>query len=524
LAAAGGKMEKITDRKKIRALVEKRRLEEEKKHGKGNGGDDEPPELSLKFVKDCLRWNQAGDGELYKAIHRDEFLFDRSAGTWLRWAGHHWEIDKHAKAYAGVGEVALEYERKAYEIRRGLSELSKEERKWQEKLAEKLDKRAEQLRTKARVETTIFFAHTSEDGLSITGSEMDSEPYLLPFKNGVIELQSGEFRDGRRSDRLLKAVPHDFQGYDANAPVFEDTLAKVFLHDEEIIEFFQRLCGSTLVAGNPDQKFTVCWGKNGANGKNVIFDILCNVLGPLARPIPAGTLLQASYNSSSSSPAPDLMMLKGLRVAIASENDEFARIAQGRIKELTGNEFVVARRAYDKEMSTFSATHTIFLLTNDPPRADGADTAFWRRVILLEFPARFVEHPTAENEFKKEKDDVIKSKLISEAPGILAWLVEGCLKWKKFGLAIPAKVQNAANQYQANEDLLGQWIDERCYTGADHWAWANDLHDDFSVWWSDNIGSNPPKPQKFGRWMRKRFEFKKPCKIKYIGIGLRYPD
>ncbi|MGD9217463.1 MAG: DNA primase, partial [Desulfobacteraceae bacterium] len=180
------------------------------------------------------------------------------------------------------------------------------------------------------------------------------------------------------------------------------------------------------------------------------------------------------------------------------------------------------RGAYDKEMSVFRATHTIFVLTNDPPRADGADTAFWRRVILLEFPAKFVEHPTSDNEFKVDLD--LKSKLIAEAPDILAWLVEGCLKWKKYGLAIPAKVQNAANQYQVNEDLLGQWIAERCYTGDDHWAWANDLHDDFSNWWSDNIGSNPWKPQRFGRLMRKRFEFKKPSKIKYLGIGLRYAD
>lgn len=509
-------MKKITDLNEIKAMVEKRSLEMEEIHGRGEVRERELP---FSFVQSCLRWNQAGDGELYKALFVDKFAFDRSSGAWLMWSGHHWVVDKKGGAYAAVGEVACEYEKKAEEIRRGLGELTKDERRWQEKLIGKLEKRAEQLRTKTRVDSTIFFAHTSQDSLSITGKEIDSAPNLMAFRNGVIDLETGRFRPGHQKDYLLKAVPHDFLGIETPAPEFKKAVDQIFLSDEETIDFFQRLCGSALIGGNPDQRITFCWGKSGSNGKNLLFDTICEVLGPLARPIPAGTLLQASYNSSSSAPTPDLMMLKGLRLAVASENDEFARIAQGRAKELTGNEFVIARGAYDKEMSVFSATHTIFLLTNDPPRADGADAAFWRRVILLEFPARFVDHPTAENEFKI--DPGLKSKLKLEAAGILGWLVEGCLKWRVHGLAIPAKIQEAANQYRANEDFVGQWIDEHCILGDGHWAWAKDLYDNFSQWWSTAITSNPPKVQKFGRLMRKRFKYEKPSKIRYIGISLR---
>lgn len=41
-------------------------------------------------------------------------------------------------------------------------------------------------------------------------------------------------------------------------------------------------------------------------------------------------------------------------------------------------------------------------------------------------------------------------------------MIDGCLDWQAEGLIRPKSVQNATSQYFANQDLLSQWIEERC--------------------------------------------------------------
>ena len=58
-------------------------------------------------------------------------------------------------------------------------------------------------------------------------------------------------------------------------------------------------------------------------------------------------------------------------------------------------------------------------------------------------------------------------KLKDEWPGILAWMVQGCLDWNREGLTEPAAVMEATQEYREQEDLLAafQGITQRT---ADH--------------------------------------------------------
>ena len=42
-----------------------------------------------------------------------------------------------------------------------------------------------------------------------------------------------------------------------------------------------------------------------------------------------------------------------------------------------------------------------------------------------------------------------------EYPGILAWLVKGCLEWQKAGPGVPNEVKEATGQYREEMDLGG---------------------------------------------------------------------
>jgi phage/plasmid-associated DNA primase len=63
---------------------------------------------------------------------------------------------------------------------------------------------------------------------------------------------------------------------------------------------------------------------------------------------------------------------------------------------------------------------------------------------------------------ESERDTTIPDRLREEYGGILAWALEGCLKWQRDGLSPPESVRVATAAYLAGEDMIGAWIEECC--------------------------------------------------------------
>ena len=107
-------------------------------------------------------------------------------------------------------------------------------------------------------------------------------------------------------------------------------------------------------------------------------------------------------------------------------------------------------------------------------------------------------------------DKGLKNRLLQELPGIMAWLVRGCLEWQRVGLAPPAKVIDATSAYRRDEDLLADYIDECCELqkegGEELRDTATNLYDGFCEWFKLNISAKKTISQKaFGKMMMEKF-------------------
>ncbi len=157
----------------------------------------------------------------------------------------------------------------------------------------------------------------------------------------------------------------------------------------------------------------------------------------------------------------DVAMLATARFISVVETEHGRHLAEGLVKQATGSDRMTARFLH-REWFEFTPRFKIWLATNHKPLIRGSDYAIWRRIRLLPFAVRFVDAEKIEVG-QRVKDPDLKDKLAGELPGILAWMVRGCLAWQREGLHAPVVVEEATQGYREGQDNVSVFIDERCF-------------------------------------------------------------
>jgi putative DNA primase/helicase len=100
------------------------------------------------------------------------------------------------------------------------------------------------------------------------------------------------------------------------------------------------------------------------------------------------------------------------------------------------------------------------MLANCKPEIQGQDEGIWSRIRVIPFEIFF----PPEKRIKGLSDLLVAE----EGPGILRWLVDGCLEWQRIGLAEPAKVLEATHSYRTEQDVIRDFVDQCCESFLDH--------------------------------------------------------
>ena len=95
----------------------------------------------------------------------------------------------------------------------------------------------------------------------------------------------------------------------------------------------------------------------------------------------------------------------------------------------------------------------LFIATNHRPELNGADLAIWRRIHQIPFLNVVSDD---------ERDNNLPAKLLAEAQGILAWIIQGAVTWYGQGLKPPTAVREATDEYRREMDVVGTFLEEKC--------------------------------------------------------------
>ncbi|NBB69097.1 MAG: hypothetical protein GVY33_02050 [Alphaproteobacteria bacterium] len=387
--------------------------------------------------------------EIFVRLHGDGLRFDHHAGRWFAWTGSRWRRDDTGATFQAVRHVA-----------RVVAEQ-----------APTPDGAAKYLRA-GSISGAERIAQ-ADQRVAVTSEAWDGDPFLLGAPGAVVDLRSGQAREPDPGDGITKqaaVAPAATQ----NCPLWLNFLADTTGDDDELIAFLQRVCGYALTGSVREHALFFVYGPGG-NGKSVFLNTVSHIMGDYAT-----TSAMDTFAASRGDRHPaDLAMLKGARLVSVSETEEGQAWAESRIKQLTGGDPITARHMR-QDFFTFQPQFKLLIVGNHKPILRNVDEAARRRFRLIPFEKK----PT-------NPDRELEDKLRDEWPGILRWMIDGALAWRRDGLEPPEAVRRATQEYFEAQDTFGAWLEERCTVGPQEFEAVAKLFAD----WSDYAKRSGEPPQ-----------------------------
>jgi P4 family phage/plasmid primase-like protien len=359
---------------------------------------------------------------------------------WLRWNKQHWQYDEQKQMEMDV---------------HNLCEIAAKE-------CGSLAK-AERIRSRKNIEAVV---RLSQPYLSMSLDELDKDPMLLGTPNGVIDLRIGVLREARREDYITKltTVAPDSK---AKPKRWLRFMQEITLDEKELQDYLQVVAGYCLTGDISEHALFFLYG-TGGNGKSVFVNILLGILGDYATVAAMDVFTATPYPQHSTS----IARLRGARMVAATETEEGSRWAEAKLKAMTGGEPITARFMRENDF-TFLPQFKPVISGNHKPTLRSADEAMRRSMHLVPFNLNLP---------KEKRDKQLAKKLQAERPAILHWAIAGCLRWQKEGLEKPEAVAEATEEYLAEQDVLGSWLETRTVKDPNGKEPPSSFYENYKAW------------------------------------------
>jgi putative DNA primase/helicase len=434
-----------------------------------------------------------GNAERFAAQHGGKVRYIHAWDKWLVYSGSRWEIDVDGS----VMRLAKETARSIYHEAAGVLD---------EGLSDELSKWAKTSQSRARLESMLQLAK-SEQPIPISHESLDSDPWLLNFHNGTVDLRNGRLRPHDRGDLLTKTTGIEYPDEPGvDAILWRDFLNTIFAGDVELIRYLQRLMGSALPGVVMEHVLPIFYG-HGANGKSVFIETVMAALGEYAMKAPAGLLMAQRGERHPT----ELCDLFGMRLVAVTETGAGQKLDERLVKEVTGGDTIRARRMRE-DFWQFKPSHTLVMVTNHKPIVRGTDYGIWRRLRLVPFTVTIPP---------EQQDKRLPERLRCELPAILRWMVEGCVEWQRTGLSDPIQVMAATDAYKTESDTFAEWFKECMIAEPSAVCRASEAFASYQKWGEDNGERNLLGRRGFGERMGERIDGKLMNNgTWYQGVGL----
>lgn len=395
-----------------------------------------------------LDTTDSGNARRFAHIAEGRILWQESRRKWLVYDGKCWAADDTREVYLIADEVV-----RALYVEIGSLD-DKNDR-------EALSKWANQSESVQKIRAMLELAKPL---LPVTTKELDTDGWALNVANGTIDMRKAPFtyKEHRPADLITKLCPVEFQP-DATCPIWESFLLTLFQGSERMVYYVQQILASALVGDLFDHRFFIFHGA-GRNGKSTLIRTAKRIWGNYWTNLSADAL-----TSRGNDPQGFLLVgLPGSRVVTATESGQNRRLNEPLVKLMTSGDPMNAAHKHG-DTFTFTPVFTSIMATNHKPTVAGQDEAIWARIRLIPFT---YEIPVSE----RMPDFAVDKLFEPELAGILNWMLDGVHSLMTVGFSEPSEVMAATQLYRSDEDVLADWLDERCVIGTNEYGPIGELH------------------------------------------------
>ena len=391
-----------------------------------------------------------GNKERFLDLYGKKIRFYSNCDRWLVWDGARWVEDTYGILIQSFAEESVK-------------SILKMDNAFNWDAVQKHHKTSA-----TRTKINAFLALAQKDScVNVKADALDHDPMLLCCQNGTLDLSTGKLREFAPSDMITKMCGTAYNPT-CPTPLFSKFICEIVCGDVELLSYIQKIIGYSLTGKTSEQELYFWTGK-GANGKSTLLSILLAMMGDYAKSTRAKTFAK----KPSSAVENDLAALCGARMVATSELDAGTVFSDSTIKSLTGDDAISVRFLF-KEYFHYVPTYKIIIAANHKPTIYDTSYAMWRRIRVIPFDY------TASEE---EKDIYLKDKIIAnELPGVLAWAVEGCLKYQREGLIPPSSVLAATERFKEESNPMGIFLMDCCVIGEEQSAYNKILRNRYTDW------------------------------------------
>jgi putative DNA primase/helicase len=423
----------------------------------------------------CFGRNDDGNAQRVIALYGESIRYCHAFKKWLVWDGRRWVIDETEQARQIARFAMIDLLRQA--VASGRGEDAKHDEEESDSPGARWRNFASYSLNAGPITNMLTMARSQ---LVIRPAQLDTDPYLLNFLNGTVDLRTGTLLPHRREDFITKLVHYNYCP-GAPCPLWRAFLHGVLGSDKQVVAYLQRALGYSLTGCTIEKAVFVLFGE-GNNGKSTLLSAFRQLLDEYAALLQVDSLMMRRDSANIQA---DLADLRAARFVMTSESEDGARLAQGKLKRITqGMGKIKATRKYENPIE-FSETHKLWMDTNRRPAINDADDkATFSRLHPIPFTVSIA---------KDRIDRELPGKLLQEGEGILAWAVEGAKLWHRHGLDKPTVVELANEQWRAESDWLECFIQDRCTSGGH--VMGEELFQAYRQWAESNGERQCPKQQ-----------------------------
>ncbi len=294
-----------------------------------------------------------------------------------------------------------------------------------------------------------------------------SNPMLVNLKNGVYNLETGEFTDHSPDYFFLNELPVIYNK-DAKIDKIKEFLYQV-VKDEDV-PLLQEVFGYCLYRKYSIQKAVMFLGE-GANGKSTVLSLLTKLLGKEnISSISLQELAESQFACCN---------LYGKLANIYPDVTDKALYQTGIFKMVTGGDLLTADRKYRDPFNFVNYAKLIFSANRLPETKDDTD-AYFRRWVFINFPNRFEGAACDPNLLEKLTTD-------EEMSGLLNFALEGLKRLlENNAFTNTPTTDDMRESYKRLASPIAAFVMDCVEIGAEGYVLKDDLYNAFIGYCAQN--------------------------------------